>query len=112
MAMTRLLAYIVEKFRSWCDCDGDLETRFTKDKVLTDISLYWFNQNITSSFRPYYEFMGLHAKDKKLTSGRRVEVPGAVANFKTELFKAPRSWAASSFNLKRWSKFGIGGRAS
>ena len=69
-----LLAYIVEKFRSWSDCGGDLESRFSKDDVLMDISLYWFNKNITSSFRVYYESMGPHAKDKHLTSGRRVEV--------------------------------------
>ncbi|KAL3151609.1 hypothetical protein ABBQ38_012601 [Trebouxia sp. C0009 RCD-2024] len=104
-----LLAYIVEKFRSWSDCRGDLESRFSKDDVLMDISLYWFNKNITSSFRVYYESMGPHAKDKHLTSGKRVEVPTAVANFRNELFKVPQSWAASSFNLKRWSKFPTGG---
>ena len=69
-----LLAYIVEKFCSWSDCGGNLESRFSKDDVLMDVSLYWFNQNITSSFRVYYESMGPHAKDKALTSGRRVEV--------------------------------------
>ncbi len=52
------MAWIVEKFRTWSDCGGDVESRFTKDELLTNVSLYWFNQNITSSTRLYYETMG------------------------------------------------------
>ena len=36
-----LAAWIVEKFRSWCDCDGNVERKFTKDDLLTNIMLYW-----------------------------------------------------------------------
>ncbi len=50
-----LAAWIVEKYRSWSDCDGDVERRFTKDEMLTNISLYWFSQTIGSSVRFYYE---------------------------------------------------------
>ena len=57
-----LMAWIVEKFRTWSDCNGDVESRFTKDELLTNVSLYWFNQNITSSTRLYYETMGPFAK--------------------------------------------------
>lgn len=63
-----LLAYIVEKFRAWSDCDGNLENRFTKDQILTDISIYWFNSNITSSFRMYYESMGPYNQDRATVS--------------------------------------------
>ncbi len=56
------MAWIVEKFRIWSDCGGDVESRFTKDELLTNVSLYWFNQNITSSTRLYYEAMGPFAK--------------------------------------------------
>lgn len=37
------------------------------------------------------------------------QVPTAVANFPKELFRVPKSWAASKFNLKQWSKFTSGG---
>ena len=50
-----LASWIVEKFRTWCDCNGDPETVFTKDELLTNISLYWFTQTAASSARIYYE---------------------------------------------------------
>src|SRR5262249_37401703 len=34
-------AWIVEWFRSWSDCDGDVERSFSKDQLLTNIMLYW-----------------------------------------------------------------------
>jgi pimeloyl-ACP methyl ester carboxylesterase len=37
-----LAAWIIEKFRAWSDCGGDLESVFTKDELLANISLYWF----------------------------------------------------------------------
>ena len=64
-----LMAWIVEKFRTWSDCNGDVESRFTKDELLTNVSLYWFNQNITSSTRLYYETMGPFAKPDTFHQG-------------------------------------------
>ena len=58
----------MEKFRAWSDCSGNLENRFTKDQILTDISIYWFNANITSSFRMYYESMGPYNTDRATVS--------------------------------------------
>ncbi len=54
----------MEKFRSWSDCNGDVESVYTKDELLTNISIYWFSGRITSSFRIYYEVQ--HVKDKAL----------------------------------------------
>ena len=50
-----LAAWIVEKFRTWCDCDGDPESVFTKDELLTNVMLYWVTQTAASSARIYYE---------------------------------------------------------
>ncbi|HEY3256205.1 MAG TPA: epoxide hydrolase, partial [Polyangiaceae bacterium] len=52
-----LAAWIIEKFRAWSDCGGNLENAFTKDELLTNISLYWFTGAIGSSFWPYYARM-------------------------------------------------------
>ena len=52
-----LAAWIVEKFRAWSDCGGDVESASTKDQMLADISLYWFTGAIGSSFWPYYARM-------------------------------------------------------
>ena len=49
-----LAAWIVEKFRAWSDCNGDVESAFTRDQLLANISLYWFTGAIGSSFFPYY----------------------------------------------------------
>ncbi|KAK9917222.1 hypothetical protein WJX75_001993 [Coccomyxa subellipsoidea] len=103
-----LLAWIVEKFRTWSDCNGDVESRFTKDELLTNVSLYWFNQNITSSTRLYYETMGPFAKPDTFHQGP-VKVPTAVANFPKEPFCSPKAWAASKYNLHQWSIFPSGG---
>jgi hypothetical protein len=48
-----LAAWIVEKLRAWSDCDGDIERRFTKDEILTNVTLYWLTVTIGSSMRMY-----------------------------------------------------------
>ena len=50
-----LCAWIVEKFTAWTDCDGDVEREFTKDQLLTNITVYWATATATSSARLYYE---------------------------------------------------------
>ncbi len=51
-----LAAWIVEKFRAWSDCGGNLESHFSMDILLTNIMIYWVTQTINSSMRRYYEF--------------------------------------------------------
>ena len=48
-----LAAWIVEKFRAWSDCAGNVESRFTKDELLTHIMIYWVTESISTSFLPY-----------------------------------------------------------
>ena len=50
-----LASWIVEKLRSWSDCGGDVESRFSKDDLLTTIMIYWVTQSYGSSARYYYE---------------------------------------------------------
>ena len=70
-----LAAWIVEKSQAWSDCAGDIESRFTKDELLTTISLYWFTETIHSSTRLYYE----NAHDAANRIGGRIEVPSGYA---------------------------------
>jgi len=44
-----LAAWIVEKFRAWGDCDGNVERRFSKDELLTNVMIYWVTETIASS---------------------------------------------------------------
>jgi pimeloyl-ACP methyl ester carboxylesterase len=100
-----LAAWIVEKFRTWSDCDGDVEKRFTKDHLLTNIMLYWVPETANSSCRLYYEAVHADAFPPKL----RVEVPTGCAIFPKELIKPPRVWAERAFNVQRWTVMPKGG---
>ena len=101
-----LAAWIVEKFRSWSDCDGDVERRFTKDVLLTNITLYWVTGAINSSFWPYY---ARYHSPWPIADGQRVEVPTAYAAFPKEIVRPPRSWAERVYNIRRWTVMPSGG---
>jgi microsomal epoxide hydrolase len=99
-----LASWIVEKFRTWSDCDGDIESVYTKDRLLTNITLYWVTHSITSSTRLYCETHraeGLGAGDH--------DVPMGCAIFPKELIRAPRSWVESHFNVQQWTEMPRGG---
>lgn len=99
-----LLAWIIEKYRAWSDSNGNLSSRFSDDFLLTQASLYWFTNSISTSFRPYWEF----ASDVT-TRVERVEVPTAVAIFPHDLTHPPRSWAERTYNVVRYTELPRGG---
>jgi pimeloyl-ACP methyl ester carboxylesterase len=102
-----LAAWIVEKFRSWSDCGGDVESVFTRDQLLTNVSFYWFTGAIGSSFWPYYA--RLH-RPWPIPEGRTVDVPTGYAEFPREIIRPPRSLAARTYtDLRRWTKMPKGG---
>jgi microsomal epoxide hydrolase len=108
-----LAAWIVEKFRTWSDCGGDVERRFTKDRLLTNITLYWATATINSSTRLYYETLhnpALRAGGTGESGGVfQVTVPTGAAIFPGELYSPPRSWAARTYNITRWTEMPAGG---
>ena len=102
-----LAAWIVEKFRAWSDCGGDVESVFSKDQLLANISLYWFTGAIGSSFWPYYA--RLHGP-WPIPEGATVSVPTGYCEFPREILRPPRSLAARTFtDLRRWSVMARGG---
>jgi pimeloyl-ACP methyl ester carboxylesterase len=101
-----LAAWIVEKFRTWSDCGGDLDRRFTKDQLLTNVMIYWITQTINSSTRLYYESRH-HPWRPDPT--KRIETPTAAAIFPGEILKPPRQWAEEAFNIRRWTVMPRGG---
>ncbi len=100
-----LAAWIVEKFRAWSDCDGDVERSFTRDELLTNITIYWATQTIKSSFLPYFEGQDDQSED----SGSRVEVPTGVAIFPKDIVPAPRDYGERIFDVRRWTEMPRGG---
>ena len=101
-----LAAWIVEKYRTWSDCHGEVESRFTKDELLTTITLYWVTQTINSSTRLYYETL---RQPWTLQQGERIVVPSAMAAFPKEISRPPREWGERSFNIQRWTEMPRGG---
>jgi pimeloyl-ACP methyl ester carboxylesterase len=102
-----LAAWIIEKFRTWSDCGGDVETAFTRDRLLANISLYWFTGAIGSSFWPYYA--RIH-RPWPIPEGRTVDVPTGYAEFPREILRPPRALAARTYtDIRRWSVMPRGG---
>jgi pimeloyl-ACP methyl ester carboxylesterase len=102
-----LAAWIVEKFRAWSDCGGELESVFTRDQLLANIGLYWFTGAIGSSFWPYYARM--HGP-WPIPEGETVDVPTGYSEFPREILRPPRSLAARTYtDIRRWSAMPRGG---
>jgi pimeloyl-ACP methyl ester carboxylesterase len=101
-----LCAWIVEKFRTWSDCNGDLESVYTKDELLANVTLYWVTKTINSSIRLYYETM--KSGRVGVTQGK-IEVPVAMAIFPKELYKPPRAWAEKLYNVQQYTVYEKGG---
>jgi pimeloyl-ACP methyl ester carboxylesterase len=93
-----LASWIVEKQRAWSDCQGDVETRFSKDDLLTTIMIYWVTQTYGTSARYYYEA----AHDPWTPAHDRmpvVEAPVGISVLPEEVCMAPRRWAERYYNL-------------
>jgi pimeloyl-ACP methyl ester carboxylesterase len=101
-----LLAWIVEKFCTWSDCDGHPENIFTRDHLLTNVMVYWVTGTSASSARLYWEH-------QHRTSGARapeyVEVPTGVARYPKEVVRFPRSWVEQRYNVTHWVDMPRGG---
>ena len=101
-----LAGWIVEKFREWTDNDGSPEDAVTRDQILTNLTVYWVTKTINSSIRLYCESQrGRNFGPSDLY----VSVPTAVAVFPKEIFRIPRAYAESRFNVVRYTRFDRGG---
>jgi epoxide hydrolase len=102
-----LAAWLVDKFRSYSDCDGDVENSFTKDELLAEITTYWVTATIASASRLYYE--RAHARSVSQSPPKRVEVPTGCAIFPRDVRRVPRPWAERQYNIQRWAEMPSGG---
>jgi pimeloyl-ACP methyl ester carboxylesterase len=108
-----LAAWLVEKYRSWSDCGGDIESRFTKDEILTHIMIYWVTDSIGTSFLPYYDYLNAGPltwiKEGFKNWIGSCKVPAAFALFPKDISHPPREWAERFFNVQRWAEMPSGG---
>src|SRR5262249_45635588 len=101
-----LAAWIIEKFREWSDCGGNIERAFTKDQMLTNIMIYWVTRTGASSARLYWERA---QAPETMIPQTRVTVPTGVANFPGELMRSTRRHAERYFNVVHWTELPRGG---
>lgn len=103
-----LAAWLWERRRNWSDCNGDVESVFSRDHLCTLATLYWATGAMPSSLRLYFEHFG---KPWRLAHDRTpvIEAPAGYAVFGKELVFLPRAVAEARTNLHRWSVFQDGG---
>jgi microsomal epoxide hydrolase len=100
-----LAAWIVEKFRTWSDCDGNVEKRFSKDELLANITGYWVTGTAGSAARLYLESWSR----AQSPPSEYVAVPTGCALFPAEIAHPPRGWAEKVYNVVHWSEMAAGG---
>lgn len=98
-----LAGWIVEKFRGWSDCDGDLESWFGRDRLLDNLSVYWLTGTINSSMRVYHE------TDVSAATPDAVDVPTGHARYPEEIHRTPRAWVEAVYDVVHWSEQPEGG---
>src|SRR3984957_432363 len=97
------LAWIVEKFKEWTDPAARLpEDAVDRDRLLTDVSIYWLPATAGSSARLYYEGAKSWGQPTEPSA-----VPTGVAVFPMDI--TIRSIAESQHNIVRWTEFDRGG---
>jgi microsomal epoxide hydrolase len=102
-----LAAWIVEKFRSWTDNDGDPASAVPRDDMLANLTLYWATGAIGSSFWPYRARL---QRPWPLPPGATVDVPMGYVEFPREILRPPRSVAARVYcDIRRWTVAPHGG---
>jgi pimeloyl-ACP methyl ester carboxylesterase len=104
-----LAAWVLEKWRSWADTGGSLEGRFSRDFILTLVTLYWVTETVTTSMRDYFDnrWHGISLGPKDF-----VRVPTGIANFMTQLIfegDPPREWAERLYDVRQWTPMPRGG---
>lgn len=102
---TGLAAWLIGYGSSGQHGKEELETRFHRDELLTNVMIYWVTQTISSAARAYYENVHVASGDG---IGKSEMVPAAVAHCPYDP-PLPREWAARKVNLVRFTEFPRGG---
>jgi len=103
------LAWLVEKYHSWSDCDGELRRRYTDDDLLTIVTLYWVTRTLSTSVHAYYE----SRFDGVVGPQERSGVPGGVALSRAiptaPPRHVPRELVERLYDVRHWVQLERGG---
>ncbi len=100
-----LAGWLIDKYRAWTDCGGDLDAAFPRDRLVDLLNIYWFTGTIASSMRSYFEdgAPGLHEPLPTVT------VPVGHSVYPAEIIHTPRPWAEQTFDIRYWQDVPRGG---
>lgn len=98
-----LAGWMIEKFRAWSDCKGNLQQRFTEDELITHIMIYWVTNTVGSAAHMYYE------NSHSLPPLGYIEVPTGIALLPADILSPPKAWAMRNLNVTRWTSLPRGG---
>jgi pimeloyl-ACP methyl ester carboxylesterase len=101
-----LAAWILEKFREWSDCGGDLGQVAPLDELLTNVTVYWMTGAVHSSFRLYFEN---RKAPFQFGPDDFVGTPCAITHFPKEILFPPRAWVERGYNVQKWTEMPRGG---
>ena len=97
------MAWIIEKFWRWTDCNGHPENALSRDELLDNVMLYWLTRSGASSARLYWESFGNRNDDP-------ISTPTGCSIFPKEVFTCSRRWAERRFtNIIHWNELDRGG---
>ena len=97
------LAWIMEKFWAWTDCDGHPENVLGRDEMLDNVMVYWLNAAGASSARLYWESFGSGFAET-------ISTPTGASIFPKEIFRASKRWALKRYpNIIYWNELSKGG---
>ncbi len=97
------MAWILEKFHGWTDCDGNPESVISRDHLLDNVMLYWLTNSAASSARLYWHSF-------KRFRGTEVHIPTGCSLFPMEIFGMSRRWAEKRYtNITHWNELSKGG---
>ena len=99
-------SWIVEKYYLWSDCNGDIESVFSKDELLTNIMLYWINNTFGTAIRIYYES---NAHPWQVKPGNRIEVPTGALSFPKDIVPLLKERLEPYYNVQRFRYMDHGG---
>ena len=98
-----LLAWILEKFQAWMDCDGHPENTLSRDEILDNVMVYWLNGAGASAARLYWE------SGRDIPAGD-IHTPTGITQFPGEIHHVSRRWAENTYkNIRYWNTAARGG---
>ena len=98
-------SWVLEKYRAWSDNDGDIETAFTKDQLITSVMTYLVGDNVQASMWLYASMV--QARPSEFAG--RIAAPFGLAVFPRETQPPPRAAVESRSNIVHWQAMPKGG---